>query len=38
MDNERFKHIITDIHDINEEDVAALTELVRLYPYFTLAQ
>ena len=38
MDNERLSHIMSNIQDINRNDIEALTEIVKTYPYFTVAQ
>lgn len=38
MDNKRLRHIISNVQDINEADINALTDIVKEYPYFTIAQ
>ena len=38
MDNNRLRHIISNVQDINETDVDDLTDIVRSHPYFTVAQ
>lgn len=38
MNQERFKHILTNIHDIDESDIQLLTNIVASHPYFTMAQ
>ncbi|MBR4157248.1 MAG: hypothetical protein IKU01_11220 [Bacteroidales bacterium] len=38
MDKERFNHIISNIHTINDDDIESLNDIVVAYPYFTIAQ
>lgn len=38
MDNERFRHIITNTKSIDNTDVIDLAQMVVSYPYFTVAQ
>ena len=38
MDKERFNDIITNIHNISDDDIESLASVVEMYPYFTIAQ
>jgi hypothetical protein len=38
MDKERFNDIITNIHNISDDDIELLASVVEMYPYFTIAQ
>lgn len=38
MDKVRLNHIINNIHNISDEDVESLTDIVEMHPYFTVAQ
>ena len=38
MDDNRLRHIVSNVQDISEADINALDDVVRQYPYFTVAQ